>query len=325
MEDVSDPTTQFHQPVLLKEVAEFLEIEPGKKYIDATVGGGGHAQIILKEGGKLLGIDFDPEAVDFAKRKLEESVDTSGDSYKIVKGNFKNIEAIAKEYSFLPADGILFDLGMSSWQIEGSGKGFSFLKDEPLDMRMDPALSVKAQDLLNGLTENELDELFSRFAEEKRSRTIAKAVVRSRSVRPFETTQELAGLLAWVEKEPEQDFWSWYEKMFAKDPKSWGDYGRRARIFQSLRIIVNDELNNLKTALPRALRILETGGRLVVISFHSLEDRIVKEFGKEYSEGSCERKVRILTPKPVRPSPEEVSQNPRSRSAMLRAMEKISQ
>jgi len=312
----------FHTPVLLEETLKFLDVKKGGKYIDATVGGGGHAAAVLRRGGEVLGIDMDQEAVQFAHEKLAGELQSAGRrtdvQISIVRGNFRRIDEIAKEYGFENCDGVLFDLGMSSWQIDASGRGFSFLKDEVLDMRMDPNLAVTAKDLLAGLKKHELKKLFSKYAEEQRAGTIAETIARARKVRKFKTTKELSGLLAWVEMNRPQDFWHWYETVFKKTPDKYGDYSRRARIFQALRIAVNDEINNLRIALPRALRILDTQGRLVVISFHSLEDRVVKEFGKD-----CKNKLRILTEKAVTAEEAEIKINPRARSAKLRAFEKI--
>jgi len=313
-------TTNFHTPVLLQETLDFLNVRPGEKYIDATVGGGGHTAAILEKGGEVLAIDADPGAISFVQDRFAAELKIKNSRLRIVRGNFKNIDQLAKECEFVDVSGILFDLGMSSWQIESSGRGFSFLKNELLDMRMDPTLSVTAGDLLSGLTEKELNDLFSRFAEEKRSRAIARAVVRARTLRPFRSTQELAGLLAWVELRRPDDFWSWYGSTFTKNPGEFGSFDRRARVFQALRVVVNDELGSLKLALPRALSILAVGGRLVVLSFHSLEDRVVKVFGREAAvRGSS---LEILTPKPLRAQESEVKENSRARSAMLRAFEK---
>ena len=306
----------FHTPVLLKEAIDFLNVQPGEKYIDATVGGGGHAAAMLGAGGVVLGIDADPEAVEFARERLAAECQMTNDKCQIVQGNFRNVNSIAKEHGFDKVGGILFDLGMSSWQIESSGRGFSFLKNEPLDMRMDPTLSVRAEDLLAGLTEKELGELFSKFAQEKRSRAIARAVAFARRLRAIKTTQELSGLLAWVELGEPQEFWDWYQSVFSRNPGRFGSFDRRARIFQALRIVVNDEINSLREALPRALQLLKVEGRLVVISFHSLEDRVVKDFGRSTPE------VKPLTKKPLSPSKDEIGENPRARSARLRAFER---
>ena len=313
-------TTNFHTPVLLQETLDFLAVRPGGKYIDATVGGGGHTAAILEKGGEVLAIDADSDAVRFVRDRFTAELAGKHPKLKIVQGNFKNIEQLARGHEFGEVAGIIFDLGMSSWQIDGSGRGFSYLKNEPLDMRMGPALSVTAGDLLSGLTEKELNDLLFRFAEEKRSRAIARAIIRARTLRPFRSTRELSGLLAWVELRKPDDFWSWYGSTFTKSPGGFGSFDRRARVFQALRVVVNDELGSLKLALPRALSILAVGGRLVVLSFHSLEDRVVKIFGRETAaQGSS---LAILTPKPLRAQEGELRENPRARSAMLRVFER---
>ncbi len=295
-------TEAVHTPVLLEEVMEFLKVVPGGRYVDATVGEGGHALEIARRGGKVLGIDQDPEILEQASRQL-------GKKAVLVRGNFKDIDQIAQENGFTEVDGILFDLGISSWHLRSSGRGFSFQRDELLDMRADPSLSVTAADLLNGLTNDELEKLFQKFGEEKRAAQLAAAVVRARSVRPFETTGELVRVVEGTR----------------------GNRGKihpATRIFQALRIAVNDEIGNLRSVLPRAFEVLKTGGRrpealpggrLVVVSFHSLEDREVKNFFRRMERS--ERGV-ILTKKPLRPHPIEVSQNPQARSARLRAMER---
>jgi len=282
--------TAFHEPALLKEAIEFLNVRPGKKYIDATVGGGGHAVEIVKRGGSLLGIDVDPDAIESARKKL-----------KVVQGNFKNIEKIARENDFYPVAGILYDLGLSSHQLEHSGRGFSFQKDEPLDMRADPKLKVTAANLVNGLAESELTKLFEKYGEESHARAVAGAIIRSRWDRPISNSKELAGIISRVVRRKSK-------------------LHPATKVFQALRIAVNDELNNLKSSLPPAFGMLEDGGRLVVISFHSLEDRIVKEFFKNMIKRDL---VKGLTRKPVTPSEEEIERNPRARSAKLRAVEKI--
>ncbi len=300
--------SEFHTPVLLKEVLEYLKVKKGEKYIDATVGGGGHAEAILKLGGEILGIDCDPEAIKAAREHLSQACPSarvsSGDlggqcaSWRLAQGNFSQLGGMAKRQGFDPVAGILFDLGVSSHQLENLERGFSFQSDAPLDMRMDPSLSVTAADLINGLNKGELNELFSQLAQEKHSRRLADALVSARRVKPVRTGRELADLAI----------------------KTLGRKGKlhpATRIFQALRIAVNDELNNLKKALPQAVELLKPEGRLVVISFHSGEDRIAKQFFKG------EEKLRVLTKKPVRPTEEEIKVNPRSRSAKLRAGEKI--
>ena len=291
----------FHKPVLLKEAIEFLAVKSGEKYIDATLGGGGHTEAILKSGGILLGIDCDPEAIAAARRRLSSAC--PGASWRLIRGNFENLKEIAMSNNFFPAAGILFDLGVSSYQLETPQRGFSFNLEGPLDMRMDPDLKVTAADLINCLSENELTEIFFKFGEERFSRRIANAICRARQVAPIKAANELAEVILRVR------------------PKR-GRFDRShpaTRCFQALRIAVNDELNNLKKALPQALEILKPGGRLVVLSFHSLEDRIVKNFLKEKAK---EKEIKILTKKPIRPSEKEIEENPRSRSAKLRAGEK---
>ena len=294
--------TEFHEPALLKEALTYLNVRRNKKYIDATVGGAGHAIEIVKQGGVLLGLDVDPDAVEAARRKLDlpEADKSASGGWKITRGNFKNIEKIARENNFYPVAGILYDLGLSSNQLEHSGQGFSFQKNEPLDMRADPELKVTAADLVNGLSEKELTKLFEKYGEEKYARAVAGAIIRSRWDKPIRNSMELADIVEQVVREP--------RKMHPA-----------TKVFQALRIAVNDELNNLQSSLPQAFGLLEPKGRLVVISFHSLEDRIVKNFFKEMeAEGG-----KILTKKPVVPTIEEVKENPRARSAKLRATEKI--
>ncbi len=290
---------EFHEPALLKETLTYLNVRSNKKYIDATVGGGGHAVEIVKRGGEVLGLDVDPEAIEAAKKRLAR-LDSAGRS-EARQGNFKNIDKIARENNFYPVAGILYDLGLSSYQLERSGRGFSFQKDEPLDMRADPDLTVTAADLVNGLGEKELTKLFEKYGEESRARAVAGAIIRSRWDKPIRTSAELADIVTQVVREPRKTH-------------------PATKVFQALRIAVNDELNNLQSSLPQAFGLLEADGRLVVISFHSLEDRIVKDF----IGGIGEDRGKILTKKPITPSEEEVEGNPRARSAKMRAVEKLS-
>lgn len=288
----------MHKPVLLEEALGFLQIKPLGRYIDATIGEGGHAAEIIKRGGLILGIDQDPEILKEAGSRMQEA--GFGDRIELVQGNFRQIDRIAKEYGFTNVDGIIFDLGMSSWQLEKSGRGFSFQRDEPLDMRLDPNLSVTAADLLNGLTRNELAKLFAKFGEEERAFQLASLIVRARTLRPFATTFDL-------------------KRAVEKVIKRKGHIHPATRVFQALRIAVNAELENLRSALPRAFEILKPGGRLVVISFHSLEDREVKEFFERLGKRHLGK---IITDKPVLPTAREVAGNPRSRSAKLRCIER---
>jgi len=290
----------IHKPVLLKEALEFLKVEKGKRFIDATVGEGGHAVAIAQRGGIVLGIDQDPEILKQAKELL-------GDKTVLVQGNFREIERIARENRFTEVDGILLDLGISSWHLKESGRGFSFQKDEPLDMRADPNLTVTAADLLNGLNKDELKELFQKYGEEERAPQLAAAVVRARSLKPFRTTADLVGVAEKVGR--------------TKDVRR-DRIHPATKIFQALRIAVNDEVENLRSVLPRAFEVLGAGGRLVVVSFHSLEDREVKRFFQQMEEQG--RGV-VLTEKPQTPASAELDQNPQSRSAKLRAIERTAE
>ena len=300
----------FHIPVLLSEVTKGLAISEGKKYVEATVGGGGHTEEILREGGIVLGIDCDPEAIEHVGRKVKNNL-------TLVRENFAHLKEIGKRTGFEKVAGILFDLGVSSHQLETDYRGFSFNTNAPLDMRMDPTLSVTAADLVNGLNEGELDELFKKYSEEYHSRAIARAIVRARAIAPIATCNQLAEVVIKARRQ------SRFERTPAcRRLKHQRLAGRHPamRVFQALRIAVNDELNNLRQALPQAVELLEKGGRLVVLSFHSLEDRIVKNFFKEKEKKGI---LQVLTKKPIRPSREEIKANPRSRSAKLRIAEKL--
>ncbi|HUV42384.1 MAG TPA: 16S rRNA (cytosine(1402)-N(4))-methyltransferase RsmH [Patescibacteria group bacterium] len=296
---------RFHKPVLLKKVLEYLEVKEGEKYLDATAGGGGHTQAILKLGGKILAIDCDPEAVKAARVYLASAC-PPGKHYfwRLVSGNFKDLKEIAKKEGFSEVAGILFDLGVSSYQLETEERGFSFRDNGPLDMRMDPRLGVTAADLINGLNKGELNEIFSKFSQEHYSRRFAEAICQSRRLRPIRTTGELVAVI---------------EKALPGKAKRKMKIHPATRVFQALRIVVNDELNNLKEALPQAQDLLKPKGRLAIISFHSGEDRIVKQFFKDKESTS---QLRIITKKPIRPTLEEIKENPRSRSAKLRVAEK---
>lgn len=296
MQKISD----YHVPALLNEAVLLLKVKPRQKYIDATLGGGGHSREIVKQGGEVLGIDADPEAIEFVGKKLAEACPAP---LRVVWGNFKEIDRIAKENNFENVDGILFDLGVSSHQLETAERGFSFNLKGPLDMRMDPKLKISAKELVNGLTEGELGELFFKLGGEKFARRFAGAICRARQTKPIETSDELAEII--VKASPGG------RKIDRIHPAT--------RVFQAIRIAVNDELNCLRETLPKAVNLLNKGGRLVVISFHSLEDRIVKNYFKKEQEKEV---LTIVTKKPIEPTRREVSQNPRARSAKLRAAEK---
>lgn len=297
----------FHKSVLLKETIDYLQVEKGKKYIDATLGGGGHGSEIIKKGGVVLGIDCDQEAIPYLRRKWKleaRSWNIAEKNLTLIWGNFKNIDEIARLHNFGKVSGILFDLGVSSHQLEMTERGFSFQKDSVLDMRMDKSLKVTAADLINGLTKEELNELFTKLAQENLSWAISNRLVRARKIKPVKTTRQLASLI---------------EDVYRRHGMKRSRINPATRVFQALRIVVNDELNNLREALPQAASLLDWQGRLVVISFHSLEDRIVKNF---YQEQERMGNFQILTQKPVVPSLVEIKENPRARSAKMRVLEK---
>lgn len=286
----------YHTSVLLKEAIEYLNVQEGNKYIDATLGGGGHSLELLRRGAVLLGIDVDEDALDVIRAKIK-----NGANALIVRGNFREIGKIAKENGFEKVNGILYDLGVSSHQFDAGERGFSFQQDAQLDMRMDRSLNVKAKDLINALSKKELDELFSKLGEERFASSISKKIIKARSVKPIETTHELAHLV-------KQGY-----------PFTNSKIHPATKIFQALRIAVNDELGNLRDSLPQAVDLLTDNGRLVVISFHSLEDRIVKETFKEFEKKGFGKSV---SKKPILPTQEEVVTNNRSRSAKMRVFEK---
>ncbi|OGO44010.1 MAG: 16S rRNA (cytosine(1402)-N(4))-methyltransferase [Chloroflexi bacterium RBG_16_58_8] len=301
-----------HTPVLLSEVLRALAVQPGGRYIDCTLGSGGHAAAILDHsspGGQLLGIDADPHAIEAARERLRHYQD----SVRLVNDNFVNLQSICIKYDFFPVHGILFDLGLSSLQLNGNGRGFSFQHDAPLDMRFSPTQKTTAADIVNNTPEARLAYLIKTYGEETHSRRIARSIVQER---PIETSRQLAQLI---------------ERTI----------GRRGRIhpatktFQALRIAVNHELEHLEAALRQALDLLGYEGRLVVISYHSLEDRIVKQFLQRESRGcicppeipACvcghTARLRLINKKVVTPTEAEIDLNPRSRSAKLRAAERI--
>lgn len=299
--------SQYHTPVLAKEVLQFLSVTKNGRYIDATVGGGGHTSTILAAGGRVLGIDADEEAIEEVRRARRgfQSADSKykiGEDLTLVKGNFRDIDKIAQKSGFDEANGVLFDLGVSSYQLDTPGRGFSFQHDVALDMRMDKELVVSAKDLINGLTKKELYELFTRIGEEPNAHAIVNTIIRARGIKPIETTGQLADLVAQAYRGKQ------------------GKIHPATKVFLALRVAVNDELGTLRVALPKALSITKKGGRIVVISFHSLEDRIVKQtFGQFLEQG----KGRIVTDKPIMASVLESDTNRRARSAKLRAFEKI--
>jgi len=294
----------FHTSVLLKEVTDLLQVKQGGKYIDATLGGGGHAKEILSHGGIVLGIDCDEEALNFVKKNQESGI--KNHELILVKGNFRNIDEIAHSNNFNKVNGIIFDLGVSSYQLENGKRGFSFQKGGPLDMRMDADLGVKASDLLNILSKGELYEIFIKLGEEHRSRAISDGIVSARRIAPIQTTGDLTSVIqkALGIKGEITDF-------------TRGQISKR--VFQALRIVVNDELENIRVALSKVLDLLANGARVEVISFHSLEDRIIKQSFINFEKRNMGK---IITKKPIIAGKEESEKNSRSRSAKLRVFEK---
>ena len=301
-----------HIPVLLKESVEALAVKPGGRYVDCTVGAGGHAEAILRHsefGGQLLGIDADPVAVSLAKERLE----AFGNSALIVNDNFVNLSKICKSNDFEPVNGVIFDLGLSSMQLAESGRGFSFQHSSSLDMRFDPGQRITAADIINEYSEAEIARILFEYGEELLSRQIAKAIV---SARPIFSTDQLASLV---------------EKVILRR----GRIHPATKTFQALRIAVNAELENLEKALGQALEVLGSEGRLVVISYHSLEDRIVKNYMRRESavcvcpsglpKCICQKvpRLNLVHKQVIVPSLAEEKANPRSRSAKMRVAERI--
>lgn len=257
----------MHTPVLLEQTLIELHVQPGKKYIDATYGLGGHSREILAQGGQVLGIEWDAQSL--AQRESEELANNP--HLALVSGNFADIESIATDHDWTDVDGILFDYGLSMWQIKESGKGLSYENDdEPLDMRIDDTLPTTAEDIITSYSEDQLYDTFTRNAEEINSRAIAHALVQSRRIEPIRTVGDL--------------------KRVVKEVK--GDMGTLARVFQALRIEVNHEFDNLTKGLEGAMKILASDGRIVIITFHPSEDRIVKQWTKSHDVHTIKRALR---------------------------------
>jgi 16S rRNA (cytosine1402-N4)-methyltransferase len=307
----------YHKPVLLEEVVAQMQPRSGGLYLDCTVGGGGHAAEILRAcgpDGRLIGLDWDEEAIAQARERLGEF----GARVELVRANFVELDSVLMRLGVKKVNGVLFDLGVSSRQFDEPARGFSFQREGPLDMRMSQQLGATARDILRTASLEELARIFREYGEEKRSRAIAQAIVRARARTEIATTSHLAGLV---------------ERVLGRQR---GRIHPATRVFQALRIAVNNELENLKTGLEKAVQVLGAGGRLAVISFHSLEDRIVKHFFLRMSSGCvcppespvcvCRREklLRVITRKPVTPAVREIRDNPRSRSAKLRVAEKLS-
>jgi 16S rRNA (cytosine1402-N4)-methyltransferase len=311
--NVLQPSATDHVPVLANEVRESLDVQPGATVVDATFGAGGHATLLaadLHGRGKLIAIDRDPTARTYFERFEKRA----GVQARLLRGDF-GVVLPQLAANGVRADAILLDLGVSSMQLDRPERGFSYAADAPLDMRMDPSQELTAREIVNAWPERELVSIFRRYGEERYAKQIARAILRQRKEQPFERTGELVDTI----------------KAAIPAPARFGDGHPAKRVFQALRIAVNDELGSLEAALPAALEMLRPGGRLAVISFHSLEDRIVKQFLREKERGcTCppefpvcvcghEPELRAVQRRPVRPSEAEVAANPRAASARLRA------
>jgi 16S rRNA (cytosine1402-N4)-methyltransferase len=314
--NVLQPNTTDHVPVLADEVRALLALEPGHTLVDTTFGAGGHATLLARDlhgDGKVIAIDRDPTVRPYFERFRR----AAGVSSRFLRGDYSIVLTQLAENG-VRADAILFDLGVSSMQLDRPERGFSYASDAPLDMRMDPSSDYSARELVNEASERDLERIFRRYGEERFARQIARAIGRRRRKQPFERTGELVDTI----------------KAAIPAPARFGEGHPAKRVFQALRIAVNEELDALEDALPAAVEMLRPGGRIAVIAFHSLEDRIVKHFFREEARGCTsppdfpvcvcghEPVLRILTPRPVRPSAREAALNPRAASARLRVAEK---
>ncbi|MFA5166163.1 MAG: 16S rRNA (cytosine(1402)-N(4))-methyltransferase RsmH [Candidatus Paceibacterota bacterium] len=289
-----------HIPVLLEEVIAYLDPRVNEKVIDGTAGFGGHSQKILEKvgvNGKVLMIEWDPQVAEALREKF--AVEIKQGRAVVENDNYAHLEAIARRHGFAPVEKILLDIGISSFDIDQSGRGFTFQKDEPLDMRFSPDAPKSAYEIVNSYSEDDLEKVLREYGEEKFARRIARMIVGQRKTKPITTTFELAALI---------------KKCLPGWKKDLG------RSFQAIRIEANQELANLKNVLPQALEILPSGGRLAVISFHSLEDRIVKNYFRELKDKGL---AEILTKKPVTAGEKEITANSRSGSAKMRVLQKI--
>ncbi|TFB11853.1 16S rRNA (cytosine(1402)-N(4))-methyltransferase RsmH [Candidatus Marinimicrobia bacterium MT.SAG.3] len=304
-----------HTPVMAEEVTEFLTINPDGVYIDGTIGGGGHAEVILDrltDKALYIGIDKDATAIEYCKERFKDSTA----KVELFQGNFSMMNEIAERRGIKGVDGVLLDLGVSSTQLDLPERGFSFSSDGPLDMRMDQDSGISAADLIKSLTERELADLIYEYGEERHSRKIATAIVNFQKESQLRTTSDLSSIVKRV-------------IMGNMKTKSL------ARVFQALRIAVNNELSSLEEGLTAAIKLLKKGGRIVVLSYHSLEDRIVKNLLRDLSKSHIQdpesptgyreqvKELKLLTKKVIKPTGSEIERNPRSRSARLRAAEKL--
>lgn len=299
----------MHIPVLLNEVIKYLDPKPNENFVDCTFGLGGHAMLLLEKNkphGKVLGIEADPEL--YKKLQSGEALTMPAEHKErliLVNDSYVNLNKIVQDYQFKPVNGILLDLGMSSWHLEESKRGFSFLKDEPLDMRYNPEeYHYDALEIINSWPEKDILEILKKYGEERFAKGIAKSIIQKREQAPIKTTLELVNAIRLGVP-------NWYQNKkthFA------------TKTFQALRITVNSEIENLEKVLIQSTGVLDKQGRLAVISFHSLEDRIVKKFFKRSQEINISK---ILTKKPTIPEEDEINNNPRARSAKLRVFQKI--
>ncbi len=307
-----------HIPVLFHEIMDIMAPQPGEVFVDCTLGGGGHSRGFLERispDGTLIGIDQDTNALAAAQQNLAEF----GDRVTYVHSNYSNLDEILNTYAPDGVDGILFDIGVSSHQLDEKDRGFSYMQDAPLDMRMDQSRSMTARDVVNTYSEDELHRILKEYGEERWAKRIAKFIVEFRSQKPIETTGELVDII---------------KRAIPKGAREEGSHPAK-RTFQAIRIEVNDELGVLERTIETAVKHLKTGGRVGIISFHSLEDRIVKEKFRYLASDcicppelpfcNCDKvaEVEILTRKPVTATPEELEMNSRSKSAKFRAVEKI--
>lgn len=305
-----------HYSVLLKESVDALNVKAGGVYVDGTMGGGGHSYEILSRGaGRLIGIDQDVEAIEASKKRLCQF----GDRLVTINRNFSRVKEILQELGIIAIDGAVLDLGVSSYQLDNAERGFSYMHDAPLDMRMDRAAALSAREVVNSYSEDELTRIFYEYGEEKWSKRIAKFIVERRNEREIETTGELAEII---------------KAAIPKKARLEGGHPAK-RVFQAIRIEVNGELRILEQALCDFIDVLKPGGVLSVITFHSLEDRIVKKTFARLAQGCtcpkdfpvcvCGKKplIRVITRKPVLPSGHELEENSRSKSAKLRVAEKL--
>jgi len=298
-----DQKPEIHIPVMLSEIIEYLNLKSGGTYVDGTLGMAGHSQAILNQigaKGRLVGIDCDAQSLAMAKERLKPFANQC----YLVNSNFSKIDTVLEDLKIAKVDGILLDLGISSFQIENPERGFSFRQEEPLDMRLDQNISMSAYDLVNSLSEKEISKILRDYGQERWHNRIAKYIITQRAKNAIETTDDLSRIVL---------------KAIGQGQK-WQKIHPATRTFQAFRIAVNRELDVLKEALEKCVEVLDVGGRVAVISFHSLEDAIVKHYFRLCAK---EEKIKIITTKPLRPTDEESERNPRSRSARLRVAERI--